>query len=261
EDTGTALSQISELNMRQKELQIDMDLLQRTQHRSSVKQLYKVGYESSSYYSSTSALTDPAHIQSRKKAAVRRYPDWEAEPSRSHPDISFTSDLESRPKATSSQLHRIPETEGVGSALADAMGAFLPYGDMDACCSSRSHSTDSSIDIAFVSCSPSLSPSHQSHSKGRSSGGGVYRPSHGCVSPDSASVLKPLPLGQRKSKSLNGLQLDSIDSRTHLDPGPPIWEEFKWKDVPGECDHTPLSERSRKEGKGFRSSFKKLFKK
>ncbi|XP_053365484.1 rho guanine nucleotide exchange factor 33 isoform X4 [Clarias gariepinus] len=274
--------------------------------RSSVRQLHTVGYESSSNYSSTSALPDPAHNQSRKKATVRRYPNWETEPSRSHPDISFTSDSESRPKATPSQLHRIPETEGMGSALADAMGAFLPDGDVDVCCSSRSHSTDSSIDIAFVSCSPSLSPNHQSHSRGRSSGGGVYRPSHGCVSPDSASVMKPLQLSQRKSKSLNGLQLDSIDSRPHLarspvhprlvrqssaksrlknssperhqetnthtsaaeltqqlikDPGPPIWEEFKWKDVPDDCDHTPLSERSRKEAKGFRSSFKKLFKK
>ncbi|KAB5561962.1 hypothetical protein PHYPO_G00012490 [Pangasianodon hypophthalmus] len=43
--------------------------------------------------------------------------------------------------------------------------------------------------------------------------------------------------------------------------GPPIWEELKWKGVSDEGDHTPLSERSRKEGKGFRSSFKKLFKK
>ncbi|MCI4382304.1 hypothetical protein PGIGA_G00013530 [Pangasianodon gigas] len=274
--------------------------------RSSVKQLYKVDYESSSNYSSTSALIDPAHGQGRKKAAVRRYPDWEAEPHRFHPDISFASDSESRHKATPTQLHRIPETERAGSALADAMGAFLPYRSGDSRCSSRSHSTDSSIDIAFVSCSPSLSPDRQSHSRGRSSGGGVYRPSRGCVSPDSASAMKPLQPVQRKSKSLNGLQLDSIDSRPHMvrspvhprlvrqssaksrlrnssperhhepnthttaeeltqqlhkDSGPPIWEELKWKGVSDEGDHTPLSERSRKEGKGFRSSFKKLFKK
>ncbi|KAG7328660.1 hypothetical protein KOW79_008604 [Hemibagrus wyckioides] len=271
--------------------------------RSSVKQLYKVDYENSSNYSSTSALIDLAHGQSRKKAAVRRYPDWEVEPNRFHPDISFASDSESRPKATPTQLHRIPETERVGSALADAMGAFLPYREGDSRCSSRSHSTDSSIDIAFVSCNPSLNPDRQSHSRVHSSVGGVYRPNRGCVSPDSMKPLQPV---QRKSKSLNGLQLDSIDGHAHLvrspihprlvrqssaksrlrnssperhhepnthttaedltqqlhkDSGPPTWEEFKWKGVSDEGDHTPLSERSRKEGKGFRSSFKKLFKK
>ncbi|KAK3537913.1 hypothetical protein QTP70_024560 [Hemibagrus guttatus] len=271
--------------------------------RSSVKQLYKVDYENSSNYRSTSALTDLAHGQSKKKATVRRYPDWDAEHNRFHPDISFASDSESRPKATPTQLHRIPETERVGSALADAMGAFLPYREGDSRCSSRSHSTDSSIDIAFVSCNPSLNPDCQSHSRVHSSVGGVYRPNRGCVSPD---PMKPLQPVQRKSKSLNGLQLDSIDSHAHLvrspihprlvrqssaksrlrnssperhhepnthttaeeltqqlhkDSGPPIWEEFKWKGVSDEGDHTPLSERSRKEGKGFRSSFKKLFKK
>ncbi|XP_060734924.1 uncharacterized protein arhgef33 isoform X2 [Tachysurus vachellii] len=271
--------------------------------RSSVKQLYKVDYENSSTYNSTSALTDLSHAQSRKKAAVRRYPDWEPESNRFHPDISFASDSESRHKSTPSQLHRIPETDRAGSALADAMGSFLPYRDGDSHCSSRSHSTDSSIDIAFVSCSPSLNPDHQSHGRGQSSAGGVYRPNRGCVSPDSTKILQPV---QRKSKSLNGLQLDSIDSpahpvrspihprlvrqssaksrlrnssperhhepnthttaeelkqQLHKDPGPPIWEEFKWKGVSEEGDHAPLSERSRKEGKGFRSSFKKLFKK
>ncbi|XP_060789342.1 rho guanine nucleotide exchange factor 33 isoform X2 [Neoarius graeffei] len=251
--------------------------------------------------------SDPAHGQNRKKAAVHYYSDWEAEPSRFHPDISFASDSESRHKATPTQLHRIPETERAGSALTDAMEAFLPYRGGDSRCSSRSHSTDSSIDIAFVSCKPSVSPNHQSQSRGRRSGGGVYRASRGCVSPDSASMMKPLQPVQRKSKSLNGLQLDSIDSRPHLvrspvhprlvrqssaksrlrnssperhhhepnahanadevtqqlhkDSGPPVWEELKWKGVSDEGDHTPLSERSRKEGKGFRSSFKKLFKK
>ncbi|KAK3563457.1 hypothetical protein QTP86_028874, partial [Hemibagrus guttatus] len=180
---------------------------------SSVKQLYKVDYENSSNYRSTSALTDLAHGQSKKKATVRRYPDWDAEHNRFHPDISFASDSESRPKATPTQLHRIPETERVGSALADAMGAFLPYREGDSRCSSRSHSTDSSIDIAFVSCNPSLNPDCQSHSRVHSSVGGVYRPNRGCVSPD---PMKPLQPVQRKSKSLNGLQLDSIDSHAHL---------------------------------------------
>ncbi|GAA6088630.1 rho guanine nucleotide exchange factor 33 isoform X3 [Tachysurus ichikawai] len=240
--------------------------------------------------------SDLSHGQSRKKAAVRRYPDWEPESNRFHPDISFASDSESRHKSTPTQLHRIPETDRAGSALADAMGSFLPYRDGDSHGSNRSHSTDSSIDIAFVSCSPSLNPDHQSHGRGQSSAGGVYRPNRGCVSPDSTKILQPV---QRKSKSLNGLQLDSIDSpahprlvrqssaksrlrissperhhepnthttaeelkqQLHKEPAPPIWEEFKWKGVSEEGDHAPLSERSRKEGKGFRSSFKKLFKK
>ncbi|XP_046710987.1 rho guanine nucleotide exchange factor 33 isoform X1 [Silurus meridionalis] len=271
--------------------------------RSSGKHLYKVDSESSSNYSSTSGQTDPAHKQRRKKAAVRHYPDWEAEPNRFPHDISFTSDVESRHKATPIQLHRIPETERAGSALADAMETFLPYRHGDSRCSSRSHSTDSSLDITFVSCSPSLSPDCQSHSRGQSSRGGVYRPSCGRGSPDSASVMKPLQQVQRKSRSLNGLQLDSFDSGPHVirspahprlvrqssaksrlrnssperhhepnthtiadeltqkDSGPPILEDLKWKGVSDECDPTPLSERSRKEGKGFRSSFKKLFKK
>lgn len=96
------------------------------------------------------------------------------------------------------------------------MGAFLPYRGGDSCCSSRSHSTDSSIDFAFVSCNPSVSPDRASHSRGRSSAGGVYRPSRGCASPDSVSVMKSLQPVQRKSKSLNGLQLESTDSRPYL---------------------------------------------
>lgn len=158
------------------------------------------------------SVSDLSHGQSRKKAAVRRYPDWEPESNRFHPDISFASDSESRHKSTPTQLHRIPETDRAGSALADAMGSFLPYRDGDSHGSNRSHSTDSSIDIAFVSCSPSLNPDHQSHGRGQSSAGGVYRPNRGCVSPDSTKILQPV---QRKSKSLNGLQLDSIDSPAH----------------------------------------------
>uniref|UniRef100_W5KUV6 Rho guanine nucleotide exchange factor (GEF) 33 n=1 Tax=Astyanax mexicanus TaxID=7994 RepID=W5KUV6_ASTMX len=265
---------------------------------SSVKQLNKVDYESSSNYSTASAL----------------YQEWEAEPQRYHSDvpspISFASDSESHLKSPPPPLHSIPETEGTGSsALADAMGAFLPYGGGDSRCSSPSHSSDSSIDIAFVRCSPSPGAGHQSHGGGRSSGGGVYRSNRGCVSPDSVGMMRPRPLQavQRKSKSLNGLQMDSIDSHTHQvrtpvhpklerqssgksrlrhsspqrrhethahtdaeelpiqihskDTGTPIWEDLKWRGTSEDGEHTPLSERSRKEGKGFRSSFKKLFKK
>lgn len=132
--------------------------------------------------------------------------------------VSFLSDSDSRHKAVSVPLRSIPETEGAGSALT----ALFPYGTGDYRCSSPSHSSDSSIDIAFVHCSPSNSPPRQSHSRGRSAGGVVYRPNRACVSPDSADIVRPQPLQavQRKSKSLNGLQMDSIDSHTHQTKNP-----------------------------------------
>ncbi|TSS85073.1 Rho guanine nucleotide exchange factor 33 [Bagarius yarrelli] len=239
-----------------------------------------------------SVVTDLAHGHSRKKAAVRCYSNWEVETDHFHPDIFFTSDSESHHEATPTQRHKFPETEGAGSVLADTMGAFLPFRDRDSHCSSHSHSTDSSIDVAYMSCNPSNHPDH----RGRRRRGGVHRHNRGCMSPDSTSVMQPV---QRKSKSLNGLQLDTIDSHAYLvsspahprlmrqssaksrlrnssqekdhnpdthtiaeeDSRPPIWEEFKWKGVSDEGDHTPLSECSKKESKGFRSSFKKLFKK
>ncbi|KAI2654335.1 Rho guanine nucleotide exchange factor 33 [Labeo rohita] len=201
----------------------------------------------------------------------------------------------------------IPETEGAGSVLSDALGALFPYGAGGSRCSSPSHSSDSSIDIAFVHCSPSHSPTRQSRSRGRNPGGVVYKSNRTCVSPDSADIVRPRPLQavQRKSKSLNGLQMDSIDSHAHQmkipahprlerqssgktrlrpsspkhryeihtdteeqarlvhqkDPRSLVWEELKLRGVSDDYDHTPLSERSRKEAKGFRNSFKKLFKK
>lgn len=45
------------------------------------------------------------------------------------------------------------------------------------------------------------------------------------------------------------------------DPRSLVWEELKLRGVSDDYDHSPLSERGRKEGKGFRNSFKKLFKK
>ncbi|XP_056333372.1 rho guanine nucleotide exchange factor 33 [Danio aesculapii] len=271
--------------------------------RSTVRQLYKVDYEKN--YSSSSSTQNDA---SRRN---KRYPDYEAAPYHYDPEVpspvSFLSDSESRHKAISVPLRSIPETEGAGSALADALGPLYPYGAGDSRCSSPSHSSDSSIDIAFVRCSPSHSPPRQSHNRGRSAGGVVYRSNRTCVSPDSADIVRPRPLQavQRKSKSLNGLQMDSIDSlnsqtknpahprlerqssgksrlrasspkhryETHTDteeqPRLPhqkdsrslVWEELKLRGVSDDYDHTPLSERSRKEGKGFRNSFKKLFKK
>lgn len=96
------------------------------------------------------------------------------------------------------------------------MEAFLPYRGGDSCCSSRSHSTDSSVDFTFVSCKPSVSPERASRSRGQGSAGGVYRPSRGCASPDSVGAMKSLQPVQRKSKSLNGLQQESTDGSPYL---------------------------------------------
>ncbi|XP_051578585.1 rho guanine nucleotide exchange factor 33 [Myxocyprinus asiaticus] len=272
--------------------------------RSTVRQLYKVDYEK--HYSITNAQNDPQGLHRSK-----RYPDYEAAPYHYDSEIaspdSFLSDSDSHHKALPIPLHSIPETEGAGTTLADALGALFPFGGGDSHCSSPSHSSDSSIDIAFVRCSPSQTPPHQSHSRGRSSGGVVYRSNRGCVSPDPVDIVGPRPLQavRRKSKSLNGLQMDSIDSHAHQmktpghprlerqssaksrlrssspkqryethtdteeqprpihhkDPRSLVWEELKLRGVSDDYDHTPLSERGRKEGKGFRSSFKKLFKK
>ncbi|KAM4607226.1 rho guanine nucleotide exchange factor 33 isoform 2-T2 [Polymixia lowei] len=282
---------------------------------------------------------------------------------RNHKPTGLRSIPESEASAVSmSCQHRVsPRPPGLhqgtaGSALADAMGEFLlpaeapgmeglyeEDGDslhnaslFDQCSSA---SSDSSIDIAFVRC-PKTPTSHhavanvsstrEAYSAGGSQGSG-YNKFHnrGCVSPDETVMMRhhqhrPLQASQRKSKSLNGLQLDSTvsgldgplsehlhrvglgshaklerqgskgnkgcptpsrrgqsslgNSPHNVDPEKqnnerrsPIskdsvsqsWgEEPKWKGGAEECNHTPLSERSRKQEKGgFRSSFKKLFKK
>uniref|UniRef100_A0A667ZKF4 Rho guanine nucleotide exchange factor (GEF) 33 n=1 Tax=Myripristis murdjan TaxID=586833 RepID=A0A667ZKF4_9TELE len=261
--------------------------------------------------------------------------------------------------------HRVPSRPAdyqhvpAGSALADALGEFLLPPDppemeglyeddgdsihnvsiFDHCSSA---SSDSSIDIAFVRCPKNASTSHHAAAANVSStrevygGGGSHGssynklPNRGCVSPDEAVMMRhnqhrPLQASQRKSKSLNGLQLDSTVSSLdggplsdHLhrvglgshaklerqsskgskgcptpsrkvqsplgnsqhrvdtdkqnedlrgllskDSGIQSWgEEPKWRGGAEENNHTPLSERSRKQEKGgFRSSFKKLFKK
>ncbi|XP_023271493.1 rho guanine nucleotide exchange factor 33 isoform X1 [Seriola lalandi dorsalis] len=242
-----------------------------------------------------------------------------------------------------------------GSALADALGEFLlppdPPGmeslyeedggslhDVFDHCSSGS--SDSSIDIAFVKCPKGPSASHHAMAanvsttrdvfgNGGSHGNGYSKlPSRGCVSPDEAVMMRrnlhrPLQASQRKSKSLNGLQMDntvsSLDGGHLSDPlqrvglgshaklerqgskgskgcttpsrmvhsplgnrldtdkqsndlhgllcmqdsGIQSWgDESKWRGGIEENNHTPFSERSRKQDKGgFRSSFKKLFKK
>ncbi|CAL8297773.1 unnamed protein product [Merluccius merluccius] len=217
-----------------------------------------------------------------------------------------------------------------GSALAQALGEFLLPGEtpeMEGLCEGdgvslhdasvfdqcSSSSSDSSIDIAFVRCPKSSSASHRAvaanvptsrEAYGAALGqGGRYSkfPGRGCVSPDEAVMMRhsphrPLQASQRKSKSLNGLQLDSTVSGVdagpdhghrralerqgsnkgsgrdpglynlipvHQDIGGQVWgEEPKWRGGADEMNHTPLSERSRKQEKGgFRSSFKRLFKK
>ncbi|XP_068184361.1 rho guanine nucleotide exchange factor 33 isoform X2 [Antennarius striatus] len=243
-----------------------------------------------------------------------------------------------------------------GSALADALGEFLlppdPSGmdsfyeedrgsfhDVTVFDHCSSASSDSSIDIAFVKCPKGPPASHHAtavnvsttrdaFAVGRSHGKKLSN--RGCVSPDESIIMRhnqhrPLQASQRKSKSLNGLQMDStvsgVDvgplsenfqkvgmgshaklerqgskgskgsstpsrrvqsppgskadsdkqsddvhgllSISHQDHGFQSWgEESKWKGGAEEYNHTPLSERSRKQDKGgFRSSFKKLFKK
>ncbi|XP_040905220.1 rho guanine nucleotide exchange factor 33 [Toxotes jaculatrix] len=241
-----------------------------------------------------------------------------------------------------------------GSALADALGEFLlppdPPGmeslyeedagslhDLSMFDRCSSASSDSSIDIAFVKCPKA--PSHHAMAvnvsttrdvfgNGGSQGNGFSKlPNRGCVSPDEAVMMRrnqhrPLQASQRKSKSLNGLQMDNTvssvdggplsdhlqraglgshaklerqgskgskgcptpsrkvhsplgnraDTDKHsgdlhgllsIDSGIQSWgDESKWRGGTEENNHSAFSERSRKQDKGgFRSSFKKLFKK
>ncbi|XP_069000121.1 rho guanine nucleotide exchange factor 33 [Embiotoca jacksoni] len=139
-----------------------------------------------------------------------------------------------------------------GSALADALGEFLlppePRGmeslyeedggslhDVSMFDRCSSASSDSSIDIAFVRCPKAPAASHHAMAANVSTtrdvfgSGGTSRdgysklPGRGCVSPDEAVMMRrnqhrPLQASQRKSKSLNGLQMDNTVSC--LDSGP-----------------------------------------
>ncbi|XP_013873031.1 rho guanine nucleotide exchange factor 33 isoform X2 [Austrofundulus limnaeus] len=67
-------------------------------------------------------------------------------------------------------------------------------------------------------------------------------------------IHSPLGNADKQSSDLHGL--------LNIDPGDQSWrDESKWMGGAEENNHTPLSERSRKDKGGFRSSFKKLFKK
>ncbi|XP_029962395.1 rho guanine nucleotide exchange factor 33 [Salarias fasciatus] len=262
------------------------------------------------------------------------------------------------PEASLSCQHHLPirppEFRHVqpGSALADALGEFLLPPDppgmeslyeedggslhdvsmFDRC---STGSSDSSIDIAFVKCPRAPSAPHHGTSAGVTHdalgnggrGNGYSKLSgRGCASPDEAVMMRrgqhrPLQASQRKSKSLNGLQMEntvsSLDSgplsdqlqrvglgshaklerqgskgsrgsstpsrkvqsppggradaekttpELHgmlgVDSGIQSWgDESKWRSGAEENNHSQFSERSRKDKGGFRSSFKKLFKK
>uniref|UniRef100_A0AAV2JK67 DH domain-containing protein n=1 Tax=Knipowitschia caucasica TaxID=637954 RepID=A0AAV2JK67_KNICA len=249
----------------------------------------------------------------------------------------------------SCQHHGTPQQGALGSA--DALGEYLLPPDppgmqslyeergslhdvsmFDRCSSA---SSDSSIDIAFVKCPKGPSAAHQRradvltphelYGSGVSQGNGYKLLHRGCVSPDEAILMRrnqprPLQASQRKSKSLNGLQLentvtgmdnnllsenhhrgalgshaklerqgskgskgcatpsrkiqnpqgnkidtdkqsDDLHGLPSIDSALQCWgEELKWRE--DDNNHTAFSERSRKQDKGgFRSSFKRLFKK
>ncbi|XP_056148218.1 rho guanine nucleotide exchange factor 33 [Lampris incognitus] len=156
---------------------------------------------------------------------------------------------ERHPSSRALELQQAPPG---GSALAEAMGEFLLPEDtsgMTSLCEEdgdslhnislfdncSSASSDSSIDIAFVRCPKMLSASHhvvaaevsstrESYNSGLLHQGGGYSklPNRGCVSPDEVVMRhrqhRPLQASQRKSKSLNGLQLDSTVSGLDSSP-------------------------------------------
>ncbi|XP_061140585.1 rho guanine nucleotide exchange factor 33 isoform X1 [Syngnathus typhle] len=243
--------------------------------------------------------------------------------SRKHKATGLGSIPETEASEGSGQ-HRVPARPSEfrqvqpGSALADALEEFLlppePPGmeclyeeesnslhDASAFDGSSTPSSDSSIDIAFVKCPKSpITPSRHAPTNRDFFGNGYNKPNRACGSPDEAVPMhhayqRPLQASQRKkSKSLNGLQMDSTAMESghaklerqgsrgcatpsrkihsspvvskkdcekpsddlHGVPAMPSWADEE------DHHHTPLSERSRKQDKGgFRSSFKKLFKK
>ncbi|MBN3305985.1 ARG33 factor, partial [Amia calva] len=167
----------------------------------------------------------------------KKYQDWEDEPQRfdlvdgDNQGAFFSPDTELRLKPQA--LQSIPETEQEGgslehqpckrstlhSTLGEQLGEFLlpgealsmegVYKDADSLhnallfdnCSTAS--SDSSIDIAFVRCPKSHAAEACTDSFNLSS--------RGWASPEELALrrCRPLQAIQRKSKSLNGLQLDS----------------------------------------------------
>lgn len=174
----------------------------------------------------------------------RRFQDWESEAHHSDSPIPFLSP-DTNPRLKPPGLQSIPEMGSSerlpgkrlppGSAMANALGEFLLPGDapgleglyedtnsslhnmsmFDQCSST---SSDSSIDIAFVRYPKSHQAIREVYNSGGSRESGYKQlPGRGCVSPEEAGMMRvhhhrPLQADQRKSKSLNGLQLDSTVS-------------------------------------------------
>ncbi|XP_055083188.1 rho guanine nucleotide exchange factor 33 [Periophthalmus magnuspinnatus] len=228
-----------------------------------------------------------------------------------------------------------PDPPGMESLYEEDRGSLHDVSMFDRCSSA---SSDSSIDIAFVKCpkAPSAAPRaapvnvlspRDLYGNGVSPGNGYSKLlNRGCVSPDEAILMRrnqprPLQASQRKSKSLNGLQLentvsggvdnghlsdnlqraalgshaklerqsskgskgcptpsrkiqsptvnktdadkqiDDVHGLPSIDSALQSWsEELRWRGDEG--SHTSFTDRNRKQEKGgFRSSFKKLFKK
>ncbi|KAJ8393204.1 hypothetical protein AAFF_G00062760 [Aldrovandia affinis] len=176
----------------------------------------------------------------------KRFSDWEAKPRRYNPvpggapSTPFFN-LDADPRLKSPVLRSIPEAEPEagpgpprkrqppGVALADTVGSFLPPGEgpgLEGLCEDcdslhnvplsdnvSSASSESSVDIAFVRYPKSHGREAYGGGGGRT--GGYRLPTRGCVSPDEEGMMRhhhPLQAVQRKSRSLNGLQLDSTVS-------------------------------------------------
>ncbi|MBN3312815.1 ARG33 factor, partial [Atractosteus spatula] len=303
--------------------------------------------ELSSTISPSSALLQRASQVKRSKQKLleqmqsKRAQDWEGATRQydlaKNVSQEFFFSPEVEPRLRSPALQSIPEMEqehGSSERLpckglppGDGVGEFLLPGEAPALDSlyedrdslhdvslldnGSTASSNSSVDMAFARCSRGYA--------GEACGGGHRPPGRGCASPEEPGPRRSRPpqAVQRKSKSLNGLQLDSpggapshspqgsaaggphaklerqsskgsVPRRAEAErraaaaeegfnrdrdkvplPSPShqrgqVWcEESPWRSRPEDHGQTAFSERSRKQDQkgGFRSSFKKLFKK
>ncbi|XP_030012781.1 rho guanine nucleotide exchange factor 33 [Sphaeramia orbicularis] len=322
--------------------------------RSTMKQLLKTvesGIQSNnigSPYPSSSSMMEHAKRNKQRlleQMQSRRFQDWDRdqdpEPHCYDPEWPtqipfFSPELDSQNHKPAGEFLLPPDPPGMESLYEEDRGSLHEVSMFDRCSSA---SSDSSIDIAFVKCPKSPPTPHNAvavnvlsardiYGNGGSQGNGYNKLlNRGCVSPDEAIMMRrnqhrPLQASQRKSKSLNGLQLehtvngmdagplsdhlqrvglvnhaklerqgskgskgcttpsrkvqsplgnkadhdkhnDDLHGMPSIDCAMQSWgEELKWRGGADENHHTPFSERSRKQDKGgFRSSFKKLFKK
>ncbi|KAG8000303.1 Rho guanine nucleotide exchange factor 33 [Nibea albiflora] len=333
-------------------LQHNQELLQhnhKEMKRSTMKQLLKTvesGIQANnigSPYPCNSAMLEHANQVKRSKQRLleqiqsHHFQDWDRDQdSENHYDTEWPSQLPFYSPDLNSRNQKPTDPPGMESLYEEDGGSFHDVSMFDRCSSA---SSDSSIDIAFVKCPKAPLVSHHAMAanvsntrdvfgNGGSQGTGYSKlPNRGCVSPDEAVMMRrnqhrPLQASQRKSKSLNGLQMecntvsldgghlsdhlhkvglgshaklerqgskgskgcptpsrkvhsplgnrvdtdkqsDDLHGLLSIDSGFQSWgDESKWRGGTEENNHTPFSERSRKQDKGgFRSSFKKLFKK